>query len=78
MADTGYNFVADTAVEYAIQIDRADVERILGAPLTTANWRNIAVCLDTNAALAAREMFARRLAASWLKHLASEFDLNSD
>lgn len=77
-ADTGHNFLADTAVEYSIQIDRADVERVLGAPLTTANWRRIAVRLDTGAVLAVREMFARRLAAAWLTHLASEADLNSD
>jgi hypothetical protein len=69
--DSGHNFLADTGVEYSVQIDRADVERALGVPLTTADWRASAVRLDTSAVLSAREMFAKRLAAAWLKHLAS-------
>jgi hypothetical protein len=77
-ADTGHNFLADTAVEYSIRIDRADVERVLGVPLTTADWRSVAVHIDTGAMLSAREMFAGRLATAWLRHLACESNLNTD
>jgi hypothetical protein len=76
--DTGHNFLSDSDVEYAIRVGRGDIERVLGEPITTANWRSAAVLLDTSAVLAVREMFARRLAAAWLKHLASESDSSPD
>src|ERR1700719_2017505 len=46
-ADTGHNFLSDSGVEYGIRIGREEVERVLGAPITTTNWRSAAVLLDT-------------------------------